>query len=92
MRTQAIPSVLGRRSFKLVAPGIEARTTALGARPHVIRPKRHGGVLVFYVGGEKVVRRGPIRHPGNQGTDWFRKSIRKHGQRTLTAAARRARF
>lgn len=92
MRTQPVLSVLGRRGFKVVAPGIEARTTALGARPHVIRPKRRGGVLVFYVGGQKVIRRGPIQHPGNMGTDWFRKSLRKHGQGTLVAAARRARF
>ena len=36
-----------------------------GTKPHVIRPKEPGGVLVFTVGGKKVVTR-LVHHPGTK--------------------------
>ena len=36
-----------------------------GTRPHEIRPKKEGGVLVFNVGGRKVVTR-KVNHPGTK--------------------------
>lgn len=79
------------RRFRLVAPGLEARTTAKGARPHVIRPRRPGGTLVFYKGGQVRFAK-VVQHPGNAPTDWFGKSLRKHGPETLRAAGRRVRL
>lgn len=79
----------GRR-FKLEAPGIEAKTTAGGARPHVIRPRKAGGILTFHSGGSVRFAR-VVQHPGNVGTDWWAKAIRKHGAETLRQAGRRVR-
>lgn len=42
----------------LYAPYVE-----YGTRPHVIRPRKPGGVLVFTVNGRKVVARS-VHHPG----------------------------
>jgi HK97 gp10 family phage protein len=36
-----------------------------GTRPHVIRPRKAGGVLVFTVGGQKVFAR-KVNHPGTR--------------------------
>ncbi len=77
-------------SFRMVAPGIEARTTAKGAAPHIIRP-RTAGVLAFYSGGQVRFAR-EVFHPGNVGTDWFQNGLRARGQVALLAAAGRARF
>lgn len=79
----------GRR-FQLQAPGIEAKTTAEGARPHVIRPHKTGGVLTFHSGGSVRFAR-VVQHPGNAGTDWWAKSIRQHAGETLRQAGGRAR-
>lgn len=48
-----------------------------GARPHFIRPKRAGGVLVFYwakVG--RVVRLPSVFHPGNRPYHWAERGLR----------------
>lgn len=79
-----------RRGFSVIAPGIEALTTAKGARPHVIRP-RSSGVLVFYQGGARRFARS-VNHPGNAGTDWFARALAKHGGDTLRRAARQTSF
>lgn len=42
-----------------------------GTRPHVIRPKRSGGVLVFTVGGTKVFAR-KVQHPGTKAQPYVR--------------------
>lgn len=72
--------------FQVQAPGIEAVTTAKGARPHVIRPVR-GKVLVFQVDGSTVFARS-VDHPGNTGTDWFNQALRNSGAEALQRAAR----
>jgi HK97 gp10 family phage protein len=36
-----------------------------GTKPHVIKPKSVHGVLVFYIGGKKIVTR-KVNHPGTQ--------------------------
>jgi hypothetical protein len=36
-----------------------------GTKPHVIRPKKPGGVLVFTINGQKVITR-KVNHPGTQ--------------------------
>lgn len=80
----------GRR-FKLQAPGIEAKTTNEGARPHVIRPRKSGGVLTFHSDGAVRFAK-VVQHPGNAGTGWWAKVIQKHGPRTLREAGRRVRL
>lgn len=64
--------------FSLVAesPLTQAATTNYGARPHVITPKRVGGVLSFYwpKAGKQVFAR-QVHHPGNVGTHWWTKII-----------------
>lgn len=42
-----------------------------GTGPHVIRPKRPGGVLVFTVGGTKVFTK-KVNHPGTQAQPYVR--------------------
>jgi hypothetical protein len=52
-----------------------AHIVARGQRPHVIEPRRDGGVLVFDVGGRTVYARS-VNHPGAQGNDWWTSTIR----------------
>jgi HK97 gp10 family phage protein len=42
-----------------------------GTKPHVIRPKKSGGVLVFTVGGTKVFTT-KVNHPGTQPQPYVR--------------------
>lgn len=42
-----------------------ARLHHEGTRPHVIKPKQNGGVLVFRMGARTVVTR-EVRHPGTK--------------------------
>lgn len=42
-----------------------------GSRPHVIRPRRPGGVLRFEVGGQVLFRRS-VRHPGMKARPFLR--------------------
>lgn len=68
---------------------IQAATTDKGARPHVIRPRRPGGRLVFYwpkVG--RTVSLPFVNHPGNAPMRWFRPALVKHWPRALRDAAR----
>lgn len=46
-----------------------------GTRPHMIFPRRPGGVLRFTVGGQVVYARF-VRHPGNKPNDFLIKSLR----------------
>ena len=46
-----------------------------GTRPHIIRPRRPGGVLRFTVNGQVVYARF-VRHPGNKPNDFLIKSLR----------------
>lgn len=69
---------------------IQAATTDRGARPHVIRPRRPGGMLVFYwpkVG--RVVHLRKVNHPGNRPQRWFAAGLRRWWPRSLRQEARR---
>lgn len=47
-----------------------------GQRPHVITPRRPGGVLVFQSGGRTVFARS-VNHPGAQGRTWWDDMLRR---------------
>lgn len=77
----------------LIASVIQAATTDKGARPHVIRPRRRGGRLVFYwpkAGG--TVAFAKVNHPGNRGTGWWKATHERRWPRALRAAARARRL
>jgi hypothetical protein len=46
-----------------------------GTRPHVIRPRRVGGVLRFTVNGQVVYAR-YVNHPGTRPNDFLRQALR----------------
>ncbi|MBE4788398.1 hypothetical protein [Streptomyces caniscabiei] len=46
-----------------------------GTRPHMIFPRRPGGVLRFTVGGRVVFAR-YVSHPGTQPNNWLRDALR----------------
>lgn len=46
-----------------------------GTRPHIIRPRREGGVLRFTVAG-KVVYARYVMHPGTRPNDFLREALR----------------
>lgn len=46
-----------------------------GTRPHMIFPRRPGGVLRFTVGGRVVYAR-YVSHPGTQPNNWLRDALR----------------
>jgi hypothetical protein len=46
-----------------------------GTRPHMIFPRRPGGVLRFTVGGRVVYAR-YVSHPGNRPNDFLRQALR----------------
>lgn len=69
---------------------IQAKTTNRGARPHVIVPRRPGGVLVFEVDGETVFAK-RVNHPGNAGSGWFDEAARRARGRLVRQAWRAAR-
>lgn len=75
---------------EIIAPVIQARTTDEGSPPHIIRPRKRGGKLVFYwpkVG--RVVAFPYVNHPGNAPTHWWTNGLRKHWGDTLRRAATR---
>lgn len=45
-----------------------------GTRPHVIRPRRRGGVLAFSVAGRRVFAR-QVNHPGTQPTHFVERTV-----------------
>lgn len=62
---------------RIEAPVIQARTTDQGSPAHVIRPRRVGGLLVFYwpkMG--RVVGFHFVNHPGNAPKPWWKRSLR----------------
>lgn len=58
-----------------------------GSRPHVIEPRRPGGVLVFNVGGRKVFAR-KVNHPGTPAFNILRDGVRRAGERLGEIAGR----
>lgn len=75
----------------LVASTIQAVTTDQGARPHVIRPRRPGGVLRFPSHGAVVFARS-VNHPGNRAQRWWAAMHRRRWPTALRTAARRHRL
>lgn len=78
-----------RRTMRLVADVPQAATTDKGARPHIIRPKRANGLLVFYwpkVG--QVVAFPYVNHPGNAAHPWWEAVLTDAFKRALRDAAR----
>lgn len=47
-----------------------------GTRPHIIRPRRKGGVLRFEVRG-KVVYSAYVRHPGTRANNFLARALRE---------------
>lgn len=92
---RSTPSLRAGSRFvaRALAPVIQAATTDKGARPHVIVPRRPGGVLVFHwpkAGGTVYLRR--VHHPGNPPRPWWRKAVTDAYQRALRDAARSTPF
>lgn len=82
-----------RVSGRIVAPVIQAETTDRGAPPHEIRPKRAGGLLVFYwpkVGRTVFLRK--VNHPGNRARPWWERALRATYGPALRFAAVRTRM
>lgn len=80
-------------SFRLTAPVIQASTTDKGARPHPIRPRRAGGVLVFdwpKAGGVVFLRH--VNHPGNPPRPWWRAVVTDAYRAAIRDAARATPF
>lgn len=73
------------------ADTLQAITTDRGARPHVIRPRRPGGMLTFYwPKAGRVVSFRHVNHPGNKGSGWWRKTMRSNVlRRAMRKAARK---
>lgn len=82
-----------KRSTEVVAPVIQAATTDKGARPHPIRPKRSGGLLVFHwpkVGTTVFLRH--VNHPGNPPKPWWKDVLTDAYRQSLRSAARSTGF
>lgn len=78
---------------RIIAPVIQAATTDKGARAHVIRPRRAGGVLRFNwpkAGGVVVLRH--VNHPGNPPRPWWQRAIEREYAQALRLAARMVPF
>lgn len=72
---------------------VQANTTNTGARPHLIRPRRQGGMLRFRVRSGGVVFTRLVHHPGNRATHWWDKQltpakIRNARRRAIASASR----
>ena len=47
-----------------------------GARPHVIRPRRVGGVLAFQIGGRQIFA-ARVNHPGQRSQPFIRNAVHR---------------
>ncbi|MDZ7742981.1 MAG: hypothetical protein U5Q03_14915 [Bacteroidota bacterium] len=56
-----------------------AQFVTMGTRPHVIVPRKPGGVLVFQAGGQTVFAK-RVNHPGTGPNDFFDRVIRALAQ------------
>lgn len=90
IRAEPVPS-FGLSSYRgrLVAPVIQAATTAGGARAHIIRPVRAKRLRFYSAKAGAIVFAREVNHPGNTGTDWWQLGLRRQAQRALSTAARR---
>ena len=79
-----------RTSIKLRNPSPVAGYTDKGTPPHVIVPRRRGGVLVFFwpkVGHTVFLRR--VHHPGSvKHVGWFQERAAHHWPEMLRRAVR----
>lgn len=93
-RDRTVSTISGSRTRgRLVAPVIQAETTDRGSPPHVIRPRKVGGLLVFYwpkVG--RVVGLHYVNHPGNQARPWWKRALQATYGPALRFAAIRTPF
>jgi len=90
IRRRSGPISAGRFVEYVDAASIQAATTDKGARPHVIRARRRGGLLVFYwpkAGG--VVAFPKVNHPGNAPANWWRPVLERNWSAALKRAAKR---
>lgn len=77
-RDRRLPSIAGERiRGRIIAPVVQAKTTDQGSPAHVIRPRRAGGLLVFYWPklGRTVGFR-YVNHPGNAPKPWWDRALR----------------
>lgn len=58
-----------------------------GTRPHVIVPRKPGGVLVFQSGGETVFTR-RVNHPGTQANPFYDNIVNRWSEYLRSAYAR----
>lgn len=72
---------------RIIAPVIQARTTDQGSPPHIIRPKKVGGLLVFEASGGGTVFARVVNHPGNDPRPWFERALRASFEPQLRFAA-----
>lgn len=57
-------------------PEVVVKTVLFGSLPHVIKPKRPGGVLRFEIGGKTVWARS-VNHPGTKRDPFFNRALQK---------------
>lgn len=72
---------IGLTTFQIVAETddlVQARTTNTGARRHVIRARRAPTLRFYWPKVGRVVTPIRVRHPGNKGSRWWDKTVRRH--------------
>lgn len=82
-RISGAPTIVHR----LEATSDQSEWTEKGTPPHVIRPRKAGGVLVFpwpKAGGTVFLRY--VNHPGNKPRPWFKKTLEREWPALLKRA------
>lgn len=74
-----------RIAWSIEATSPQSEFTEKGTAPHVIRPRRIGGVLVFVTDGETVFAR-HVNHPGTPPRPWFSPTLKGWGSFLRQAA------
>ena len=70
----------------VVIPAEYAEFVIHGTKPHVIRPRKSGGVLAFESGVGGTVYAHVVHHPGYRGNDFFFAPMPERWQRKLEEA------
>lgn len=71
----------GMTSFQIVAETddlVQAKTTNTGARRHVIRPRSAKTLRFYWPKVGRVVYPLSVRHPGNKGSRWWDRTMKRH--------------
>ena len=66
------------REIKVISTNPHTLFVHNGTRPHLIRPRRRGGMLRFVVDGRVVYAR-LVRHPGYRGDPFLTRALRDAG-------------